>query len=414
LRYGIDHLEGKADFTWLANPAHTVRFGAGNIWYRLQPGQLTGIGDSSLRRSVTLSQERATESAAYLSDDWTINERITLSAGLRFSLYTAYGPRPIYSYGADAPRELSTLVDTTFVPSGQVLQRYAGPEFRLAMRFLVDESSSIKLSFNRMRQYLHRISNTVSIAPTEVWKLSDSYIRPQVGDQLAIGYFRNFRQNSIETSVELYYKSLTDILDYKAGANLLLNPYLETEVINGLGRAYGAEFLISKNTGRLNGWMSYTYSRTLVQVNGPYPEEKVNGGAWFPANFDKPHDLTLVGNYRFSRRFSISSNFTYSTGRPITLPVAQYRYGNSVRVYYSDRNAYRVPDYVRWDFSVNVEGNHKIKKLAHSSVSFSIYNVLGRRNVFSIYFVTQNGQVRGYQLSIFGRPFATITYNFRM
>ena len=414
LRYGIDYYEVKADFTWLPDPAHTVRFGTGNIWYRLEPGAFEGVGAASLVQPFRLPEERATESALYLSDDWTVNERLTVSAGLRFSAYTAYGPRPVFTYGINAPRELSTLVDTVQVPAGQVLQRYQGPEYRLALRYRLDEVSSLKFSFNRMRQYLHRISNTVSIAPTDIWKLSDRYIRPQVGDQYSIGYFRNFRQNSIETSVELYYKPIRDILDYKAGASLLLNDHLETEVINGEGRAYGAEFLIRKNTGRLNGWVSYTYSRTLVRVDGDFPEEKVNNGAWFPANQDKPHDLTLVGNYRFSRRLSVSSNFTYSTGRPITFPVAQYRYGNSVRVYYSDRNAYRVPDYMRWDLSVNVEGNHKIKKLAHSSVSFSVYNVLGRRNVFNIYFVSQNGQVRGYQLSIFGRPFATVTYNFRM
>ena len=197
------------------------------------------------------------------------------------------------------------------------------------------------------------LSNTTSISPTDTWKLSDPYIRPQIGDQLSLGYYRNFRQNSIETSVELYIKRIKDMLEFKNGAQLLLNPYVETDIINGLGRAYGAEFLIKKERGKLSGWISYTYSRVFSQVNGSFPDEVINEGKPFPANVDKPHDVSLVGNFKFSRRLSISSNFAYSTGRPITFPVSQYVFGNSTRTHYSLRNQFRIPDYYRWDVSVH-------------------------------------------------------------
>jgi hypothetical protein len=192
---------------------------------------------------------------------------------------------------------------------------------------------------------------------------------------------------------------------------LLLNPHLETDVVNAEGRAYGVEVLLRKNVGKINGWLSYTYARSLVQVNTA--TDQVNNGAWYPSNYDKPHDVTLVGNYRFSRRFNTSLNFNYSTGRPITLPLAKYYIDNAYRVYYSDRNAYRVPDYYRVDFAVNFEGNHKIKKLAHSSWTVAIYNLTGRRNPYSVYFQATGGQIKGYKLSIFGQPIPTLTYNFR-
>jgi len=257
------------------------------------------------------------------------------------------------------------------------------------------------------------LSNTTTMSPTDVWKLSDGNVRPQRGDQLALGYYHNFKQSIIETSVEVYYKKLHDVVDYKSGALLLLNPHIETDIVNARGKAYGAEFLIRKTRGKLNGWLSYTYSRTLVQVKGASQDETINGGRYYPSNFDKPHDVSLVGNYRFNKRFSTSLNFTYNTGRPITLPLAKYTYGSATRVYYSDRNAYRVPDYYRVDLGLNIEGNHKIRKLAHSSWTVGVYNLTGRQNPYSIYFKSVGGTIKGYKLSIFGQPIPTVTYNFK-
>ena len=193
-----------------------------------------------------------------------------------------------------------------------------------------------------------------------------------------------------------------------------MNNTVEQAVVRSEGRAYGAEVLLKKNTGKLNGWISYTYSRSLLRTAKDEPAEKINNGEWYPNNFDQPHNAVLVGNYEWSKRFSTSINANYSTGRPITLPVAKFEYGGSERVFFSDRNAYRIPDYFRVDLSVNIEGNHKVRKLAHSSWSLGVYNLLGRRNPYSVYFTPVNGILEGFKLSIFAQPIPFISYNFRI
>jgi hypothetical protein len=207
---------------------------------------------------------------------------------------------------------------------------------------------------------------------------------------------------------------MTNILDYKGGANLVMNEHLETDILNGNGKAYGIEFMLKKQYGSLSGWVSYTYSRVLFRVDGKFEEEKINGGNYFPANFDKPHDLKIVANLKLTRRINITSNFIYNTGRPITFPVAYYDFYNVSRVFYSERNEFRIPDYMRLDFSATMNGNLKARKLNHSSLTFTAYNLLGRKNPYSIFFKVENGQVNGYQMSIFGRPIFMLTYSFRI
>jgi len=257
------------------------------------------------------------------------------------------------------------------------------------------------------------LSNTTAISPTDIWKLSDMHLRPQIGDQVAFGYYRDFLNNTIETSAEIYYKHISDIIEYKGGATLIMNDLIETDLINGDGEAYGIEILAKKKYGRLNGLISYTYARTLIRVLGQYPEETINQGKYYPANYDKPHDLTGVINYKFSRRFSISGNITYSTGRPITLPVAKYQLMGSEYVHNSFWNEYRVLDYFRCDLSLNLEGNLRSRKLAHSSWSLSVYNLTGRDNVYSIFFISRSGRIQGYKMSIFSEPIPTLTYSFK-
>ena len=257
------------------------------------------------------------------------------------------------------------------------------------------------------------LSNTTAIAPTDTWKLSDGYIQPQIGDQISIGFYKNFKANTIETSIEAYYKTVDNFLDFKGGALLTMNHHIETDVIGTKGRAYGIELLLKKVTGKFNGWVSYTYSRSFLRTAGTLNGETINKGAEYPSNYDKPHDVTVISNYRFSRRFSVSLNFTYSTGRPITLPLQQYSFDGTQRLLYTDRNQARIPDYYRFDFAMNIEGNHKIRKLAHSSWSLSVYNLTGRRNAYSVFFRSEGEEIKGYKLSIFGQPVPTITYNFR-
>ena len=203
------------------------------------------------------------------------------------------------------------------------------------------------------------------------------------------------------------------MIDFKGGATLLLNRNIETDIVNTYGNANGVEVMIKKSRGRLNGWISYTYSRVLVESVTSFPEEHINSGARFPANYDKPHDVSAVFNYLFSRRFSFSSTYTYSTGRPITYPIALYNFGGNQVLHYSDRNRYRVPDYSRLDISFTLDGNLKSKKLAHSTFNFSVYNLLGRDNVYSIFFKTEHGIVNGYKLSVFARPIPSVSYSFK-
>lgn len=299
------------------------------------------------------------------------------------------------------------------INTNKLIKPWGGPEYRISMRYKTGVYSSLKFTYNRSLQYLHMMSNSMAISPTDIWKMSNTYLPPQKGNQVALGFYRNFNKNLFETSVEVYYKTIRDLIEYKAGTEFLLNEHLETDIINGNGKAYGIEFLIRKKYGKLNGWLSYTYASTKIKVDGKYLEEKINHGEEFPADYDKPHDVTLVSNYKFSRRISVSSNVTYSTGKPITMPVAKYWYKGRELVHYSARNEYRVPDYFRWDFSVNLEGNLKINKLAHSSLSLSVFNVTGRDNVYSIFFISdEENQIQAYKLSIFAQPVFTVAYNF--
>ena len=251
------------------------------------------------------------------------------------------------------------------------------------------------------------------MAPTDIWKLSDPNISPQSGEQVSLGFYKNLKSNTIETSVEVYYKTMKNYLDYKSGAVLVMNPHIETDVVPTMGKAYGAEFFIKKLTGKLNGWISYTWSRTFLRMNDATKGHLINNGAWYPANYDMPNDVAVVANYRINHRFSLSFNATYSTGRPITLPSAIYTYSGSVRTLYTDRNAYRIPDYFRTDFAMNIDGNHKVHQKIHTSWTIGVYNLTGRKNPYSVYYVSENGVVKGYQLSIFGSAIPFLNFNLR-
>jgi CarboxypepD_reg-like domain/TonB-dependent Receptor Plug Domain len=413
LDYRIEQLNGKADFSFQLNQQHLLSFGASSIRYNLAPGTLKPLGTESQVVADELEHEQAFESAVYVGDQLELSSKLTLYVGLRYSFYNYIGPRSVFRYAEGIPRDEGTIIDTVTYSKGKAIASYQAPEFRISARYLLSENASVKVSLQRMSQYIHVLSNTTAVAPTDTWKLSDPYIQPQLGDQVSIGYYRNFKANTIEASIEGYYKTLDNFLDYRGGAILTMNHHIETDVIGTKGRAYGIEILLKKVTGKFNGWISYTYSRSLLKTKSRQAGEMVNDGQEYPSNYDKPHDVTVISNYRFSRRFSISLNFTYSTGRPITIPIQRYTLDGSARLFYTNRNQARIPDYYRFDFSMNVEGNHKIRKLAHSSWSFSVYNLTGRKNAYSVFFRSQDGAIKGYKLSIFGQPIPTVTYNFR-
>jgi CarboxypepD_reg-like domain/TonB-dependent Receptor Plug Domain len=413
LKFDINQTHLKADFNYYLNSKHTIDFGVGSVLYKLHPGSYQPLGEESLTKPVTVAAEQAHESAIYIGDRYNITRKLSVNLGLRYSVYQALGAQTVYEYAAGLPRKEENRIDEKSYSNGDAINTYHGPEYRLAVRYAFSPVFSVKAGYNSLRQYIHMLSNTTAIAPTDIWKLSDPNIRPQTGDQFSFGLFKNFKSNTIETSVEVYYKRLNNYLDYKSGAVLILNHNIETDVINTEGKAYGLEVMVKKVVGKVNGWVSYTYARTLLKQDDPIAGELINRGEYYPSNYDKPHDFTLVGNIRISHRFSVSSNITYSTGRPITLPVAMYYYANGQRVHYSDRNSYRIPDIFRIDLSMNIEGNHRVHQKTHNSWTIGVYNLTGRKNPYSVYFVTENGRVNGYKLSIFGSPIPFVNFNIR-
>ena len=411
--FSIDQANLKGDFNYNLIMKHQVDFGFSSIYYKLRPGSFLPNDKESQVKPVIVQTEQALESAVYLSDRYDISRKFSISPGIRYSIYNYLGPQQVDTYAPDLPKTDANRTGTVAFKNGSFIKAYHGPEIRLTARYNLTTSFSVKASYNTLRQYIHVLSNTANISPTDIWKLSDYNIEPQLGDQASIGLYKNFNSDSVELSVEVYTKRIKNYLDYKNGAILVLNDHIETDVFKTKGKAYGMELMLKKRVGKLNGWVSYSYSRILLKMNDTNAGETVNNGEYYPANYDKPHDFTLIGNYRINHRFSISFNMTYSTGRPITVPIGRFYYAGSERTLYAERNSYRIPDYFRTDFSMNIEGNHKVHQLTHNSWTVGLYNMTGRKNPYSVYYTSENGVVNGYKLSIFGSVIPFINYNIR-
>jgi hypothetical protein len=395
------------------NQKHKLSYGFSSKLYAIDPGYLDPKKAESTLVASTVDQERGLESAVYLSDNFKISDRLLVDIGFRYSYFSALGESTQRIYSPDTPINDATVIDEKNYGKNEVIKSYGGFEPRIAARYFINEDLSLKAGYDVTRQYIHLLSSNTTQSPTDIWKLSDLNTEPQVAEQYSLGVFKNLDNNMLELSVEGYFKKSKNILDYKVGAELLLNQNVETELLQGEGKAYGVEFLLKKNDGDLTGWIGYTYSRTFIKLDSAFLEEKINNGDYFPTNYDKPHYLSAVLNYKIAKRYSFSSNFMYQTGRPITYPIGNYNYGNAQYPLYSDRNKFRIPDYYRLDIGFNIEANHKKNKFVSSFWNISVYNVLGRNNPYSIYFVTENGKVKGYQTSIFSIPIPTITYNFK-
>lgn len=408
LRSHIRQREANAGFTFTPHSSHRIEAGAGYIHYQIQPGQLRPAATESSIRPLSIETELGQELSAYLQEEWTLNRALTLTAGLRYVRFNTLGPYTRYLYEAGVPSSPETLTDSISYGQGERVQQYGGWEPRLALRIGLGPQQSVKLSYNRSRQFLHLISNTTAISPVDFWKLSDPFVPPQVADQYAIGLFRNWKDNSIETSVEAYYKDITNLVEYRNGAELLLNPYLETALLRALGKAYGVELAINKTKGRLTGTFNYTYSRSLLATRTEFASEAINRGEWYPTLFDRPHMANLTGSYQLGKGWTGSANFTYTTGRPNTYPDGQYIVNGIPMINYSQRNRDRLPDYHRLDMSLSYDSRRTRQQTRYSIWAFSVYNFYGRRNPYSIYF--QN--FRSYQLSVFGSIIPSVTWNF--
>jgi hypothetical protein len=402
--------------TWsYQSQKHRVHAGGEGIHYSVNPGNLTPGSATSSVNALYLNNERSFELSAFASDEIQINKWFSVMAGLRYSTFMNTGPGNVYVYDPSVTKSVDSITDTIRYQSNQVIKTYGGFEPRAAFNFKLSERISVKIGYSKLRQYIQRITNTTSALPTDRWQLSNTYIKPTVSDQLSVGYFQNFSDNAWEASVEVYSKTISNATDYKDGQNLLLNQATETALLQGEGRAKGIELQVKKNKGQLTGWLNYTYSQTELLINGSLPDEKINSGKWYPANYNKPHILNFTLTYSISPRTSFSTNFTYSTGRPTTYATGQYMVGTIVVPNYTNRNQDQIPDYHRLDVSLTVEPNMSKKTKIRGTWIFSIYNLYGRKNAYSIFTQTNNAAlVDTYKLSIFGSIFPSITYNFKI
>ncbi len=391
--YQINHYELKSDFSWIPDFRHKVSFGGNAIFYDINRGEILPLDEESSRKPVYLGSESGIEGAIHISDQFQVSERISIYGGLRYSFYTYLGPQTVYEYAPDNPLGPEYIQDTLYFSDREVISFYSGPEIRASATFLTGTNNSVKFSYNKTRQYLYMLSNTIALSPTDQWKLADYHISPQSADQVSIGFYQDFKRKFLNFSAEVYYKKVNDVVEYKDGANFISSPQIETEVLQGKQKAYGIELMMKKNAGNLSGWLTFTYARSLIKVDGENYWEKINQGDWYPANYDIPISLNGVMNLRANRRLSISSNIVYHTGRPITYPVTMFELEDNRYISYSGRNEYRIPDYFRLDLSVNLEGNLKSKKFWHSYWMLNIYNLTGRKNAYSVFFRNENGQI---------------------
>ncbi|MTH15029.1 TonB-dependent receptor [Flavobacterium sp. LC2016-01] len=411
--YKINETQLVFKMKYILNEKHAFNYGVSSKIYNVDPGFLEPTSGDSQIKNKTLEKEKALESALFFTENYKVNDKLLIDLGLRYSFYSALGPSTQNIYQDDLPKSERTVIDTKTYSSNESIKTYGGFEPRISARYFILPDLSIKASFDRTYQYMHLLSTNTTQSPMDVWKLSDLNTEPQSSNQFSLGLFKNIIEKSLELSIEGYYKRSKNILDYKVGAELFLNENIETELLQGEGKAYGVEFLIKKEKGNFNGWLSYTYSRALIKLDSRFDSEKINSGQYFPTNYDKPHDFSAILNYKFTKRYSLSTNFVYQTGRPVTFPIGSYDFAGENVTLYSNRNQYRIPDYYRLDIGLNFEGNHKIKKLAHSFWNLSVYNVLGRNNPYNVYFVTEDKKIKAYKTSIFSVPIPTITYNIK-
>jgi len=409
LRNSVKYYQAKTDMGYELNDQHKFTFGFGITRYTIDPGALTPGADSGLE-SDKIQNENAWEPYMYINDEFKLSPKLTLTGGVRFSGWRNIGPKDVYLYDPSTAKSPESIVDTVSYAAGDEIASYGGIEPRLGFNYRVSPSTSIKGGYNRSYQYLHLLSNTTSVTPTDQWQASNFHFKPQIGDQYSLGIFKNLKENIFELSLEGYYKTINNILDYKEGSEIFLNKTVEADVITGKGKAYGAELLLNKTRGRFTGWIGYTYSRSLRQMNGQFPEEVINQGEYYPSNFDKPHDFSTYFTYKIQTNIALSLNFVYSTGRPITIPTSKFSYESLLSVIqFSERNQFRIPDYHRLDLSLTID-NVRNREKYQGSVVFTIYNMYARRNAYSIVF-DQTGFAR--RISILGTIFPSVTYNFK-
>lgn len=396
IRSSITYYCVKEDFQYFITPEHGLKFGFNTQYHVILPGEISASNESSINEKE-VQRKHALENAAYLGHEYDVTDRLRLSYGLRYSSFGVYGPGIVYEYDDDGEP-----VDSTEYDSREFVMRYDGVEPRLSINYILNESSSTKLSYARNRQYLHLLIPSASITLFSLWHPSTSIIKPGISDQVALGYFRNFDDNNYEASVEVYYKDLKNQVDYKNGADIFINEHVEAELVFGKGVSYGAELLIKKNYGRYTGWLGYTLSRTTRQFDA------IDDGKSFLAKQDRTHDVSVVGLYDIGARWTCSAAWVYHTGKAVTFPSGKYEIDGHTVNLYTERNGYRMPAYHRLDLGVTY-------KVGRASWNFSLYNAYGRRNAYSISFRENEDdptKTEAVRLALFSF-FPSITFNYQ-
>ncbi len=415
LSFSIASTVAKAGFNYQYGD-HKLNFGWQGTYYRFNPGSQKPNSSSSTSRDIALDKQHAVETALYAADNWSLTDNASIEAGLRLPLFTALGPANINTYSSER-RDISTLNDTLRYDALESFKTYVGIEPRIALRWMTGPGASIKAGYSRVYQYLHLVTNTTAVSPVDIWQPSGPYFKPQLADQFSLGYFKDFhdvKENTYSTSAEAFYKFINNIVDFKDGAKLVMNSHIETELLQGKGWSYGAEFAIAKNTGNVTGSVNYTYARSFRHFVGSTPDQSISEGQVYRSSYDQPHIVNASWKIGITKRHFFTGNFTFHTGRPVTIPLAAFNIDNMAVAYFSERNQYRVPDYHRLDLALVIEGTHKRKKLGDGTWVFSLYNVYARKNVYTVFFrMGSDGVPRPYQLAIIGTILPSISYNLR-
>jgi len=399
LKSGIEDYNLKQDYSFYINSHNTLRYGFNVIYHTFKPGERSSSSNPGF--DLILQRQNAFESAIYISNEQKIGNRIVLDYGIRGSMFQSLGPASIYDFDG-----YGNIIDSTYFQDWELIKAYYEPEPRVSASFLINEKSSVKASFQRMAQYIHLLSASTSDNPTDVWVPSSNLVKPGLSNQYSVGYYRNFADNMIETSVEVYYKDMFNQVDYRDGADVLFNELVEGELVFGKGRAYGVEFFIKKRLGKFTGWIGYTLSKTEKQFN------EINNGQWFSARQDRTNDIAIVASYQINDKISVTGNWVFYTGDAVTMPSGVYIIDGQPVPLYTERNAYRLPNYHRMDIGLTLKG--KQTKKFQSSWNFSIYNVYARENAYSITFQASEenpGQLESVQTALFS-IIPSITWNF--
>ncbi|MGL4632524.1 MAG: TonB-dependent receptor [Leadbetterella sp.] len=411
IKSDIGYLQAKSNINYSKNN-NLLELGIDAIRYDINPGELDP-GTSDIEAQTT-NKEHGNEFALYLEDEVVLIPKLTVRAGVRYSYFQNVGAGSYRTYQEGEPRNELSLIDTIQFGKGETNGSFGGLEPRIGIKYQLDPKKSFKIGYNLMRQYLQIVTNTTTPLPTSRWKTSDNYIKPQVSSLYSIGYFHETPSGIYEFSLESYLRDVKNIVDYRPGADFLLQQYPESQILQGKNRSYGFEFMISKKKGEFKGWANYTFSRSQNLINeGPQNDQKINNGNWYNANYDRPHSVNITTIFNQGKHHDFSFNFTYSTGRPFTMPQGFISYQDRVYPFYTLRNNARLPDYHRLDFSWNIY-NPKMneKRRFKGNWNFTVYNLYGRKNAYSIFLKSNGNAIEPQKLIIFGTPIPSLAYNF--